>query len=287
MRRTQAPRAPENVGKSSARFNVLERTPARRAWSLLALGLFCLALGGCSSDSSSAEAPPAPAHTPDPALLRQADECYAQRADLAQARAGLALLRRARAVAPTDYETTWRIARLAYVIGDRTTDEKERETVFHEGIEAGETAARSAPGRVEGHFWLGANYGGYAQTQGALGGLDAADKVRREMETVRKLDEGLYGGSAYVALGQVDLELPGWLGGDRQRALATLEQGLKYGPQNALLRLQLAKAYLANKRPAEARQQLNFILAMNPNPDFKPEYDKCAAEARELLKKNF
>jgi hypothetical protein len=262
-------------------------THAARAWLTFAVCFVCLSINACSFVPSNAEAPPPVALAPDPTLLRQADECYAQRADLRQARAGLALLRRARAVAPTNYEATWRIARLAYALGDRSTDAKEREAAFREGIEAGETAVRVAPDKAEGHFWLGANYGGYAQTQGALGGLDAADKVRREMEAVRKLDEGLYGGSAFVALGQVDLELPGWLGGDRQRALATLEQGLKYGPQNSLLRLQLAKAYLANKRPADARQQLNFVLTMKPDPDYKPEYDKCATEARELLKKSF
>ena len=177
------------------------------------------------------------------------------------------------------------MSRLAYTLGDQTKDEKERDAAFREGIEAGEMAVRAAPAKPESHFWLGANYGGFAQTQGPLAGLSYADKLRQEMEAAQKLDEDLYGGSTYMALGRLDLELPGWLGGDRQRALATLEKGLQFGPQNTLLRLQLAKAYLANKRSADARKQLNFILSMKPDPDYLPEYEQCVREARALLLK--
>ncbi len=251
---------------------------------LLAVVLLCLQLCACSSAPLATDAANVSA-TPDPALLQQADECYAQRADLNRVRTGIILLRRARAVAPADYETAWRMARLDYTLGDLSKDEKERATAFREGIEAGEAAVRAAADKPESHFWLGANYGGFAETQGALAGLSYADKLRREMEAAQKLDEGFYDGSTYMVLGRLDLEVPEWLGGDHRRALTTLEKGLQYGPQNSLLRLQLAKAYVANKRPDDARKQLNFILAMKPDPDYLPEYDQCANEARELLQK--
>ncbi len=244
----------------------------------------CLQLCACSSAPGKTDAAGAHA-TPDPALLQQADECYTQRADLNRVRAGIALLRRARAVAPGDYEAAWRMARLDYTLGDLSKDDKERATAFREGIEAGETAVRAAANKPESHFWLGANYGGFAETQGALAGLSYAEKLRREMEAAQKLDVSFYGGSTYMVLGRLDLEVPEWLGGNRQRALATLEQGLQYGPQNSLLRLQLAKAYAANKRPDDARKQLNFILTMKPDPDYLLEYEQCATEARALLQK--
>ena len=253
---------------------------------LFIICLVCTLLAACAGTPEAREASaPAASTAADPALLRQADECYAQRADLERLRAGLLLLRRARAVAPGDYEAAWRAARLNYTLGDLSKNEQERTTAFHDGIEAGETAVRVSPGRVEGHFWLGANYGGYAQTQGPLAGLSYADKLRKEMEAAEKITPGLYGGSVYLALGRLDLELPEWLGGDHQRALATLEKGLSYGPQNCLLRLQLARAYLANKRPDDARKQLTYILAMQPDPDFLLEFKQCETESRELLKK--
>ena len=222
---------------------------------------------------------------PDPALLAQADECYAHRAERERLRAGLELIKRARAVAPGNYDAAWRMARLAYTLGDQSQDDKERDALFREGIEAGDVAVRVEPSKPEGHFWLGANYGGLAQTEGPLAGLSDADKLRHEMAAAQQLDAGLYDGSTYMALGRLDLELPEWLGGDRQRALTILEKGLPYGPQNSMLRLQLAKAYLANKKPDDARKQLSFILAMKPTADYLPEYEQCASEARELLKR--
>jgi hypothetical protein len=42
------------------------------------------------------------------------------------------------------------------------------------------------PNKPEGHFWLGANLGGYAQLKGPLSGIAAAKRLREEMETVLK-----------------------------------------------------------------------------------------------------
>jgi TRAP transporter T-component len=252
---------------------------------LLVIGLVCLQLCACSASTESATDTAHVNPTPDPALIAQADDCYAHRDDPARLHAGLDLLKRARAVAPISYDAAWRTARMAYTLGDQSKDDKERESAFRDGIEAGEAAVRIEPKKTEGHFWLGANYGGLAETEGPLAGLSDADKLRHEMETVQQLDPSYYDGSAYMALGQLDLEMPEWLGGDHQRALTTLEKGLQYGQQNPLLRLQLAKAYLANKKPDDARKQLNFILNMKPEPDALPEYKETANEARDLLKK--
>jgi hypothetical protein len=249
---------------------------------------FCGALifASCSAPSESAPAPTANSK-PAPELFQQADESYAQREDLARVREGLETLRRARAVDYGNFEAAWRTARLNYTLGDKTTDATEREKAFREGIEAGETAVRVEPRRVEGYFWLGANQGGYAQSRGPLYGLSAAEELRRQMETVLKLDEGFQGGSAFMVLGRLDLELPSMLGGDPKRAVETLERGLKYGEQNSLYRLRLAEAYIRNKRMDDARRQINLILSMTPHPAFVPEHKEAVAKAKELLDKRF
>lgn len=257
----------------------------------LLLGLLCAGFVCFSASSCSAPAPvtentiAASATLPVADLLRQADEAYRQRDNLDRVREGLKTLKRIRAVEPNHFEATWRASRLNYTLGDHSKDEKERKAAFLDGIEAGKAATRSNPNKPEGHFWLGANYGGNAQLEGPLTGLTSANELRRLMETVVKLDEGYQGGSAFMVLGRLDLELPEMLGGDRKRAVETLERGLKYGEQNSLLRLRLAEAYKEVNRDADARREANFILKMKPDPNFMPEYQESIDGARDLLKR--
>lgn len=256
--------------------------------SLIFILSLVLTFAACSASSESTPTAPATSNTkPSAELLQQADKSYAEREDLVRVREGLELLRRARAVDYTNYDVVWRTARLNYTLGDKTTDATEREKAFRDGIEAGETAVRVEPQRVEGHFWYGANQGGYAQARGPLYGLSAAKGLRQEMETVLKLDESFQGGSAFMVLGRLDLELPSLLGGDEKRALETLERGLKYGENSGLYRLRLAEAYVRNKRMDKAREQINHILNMTPHPGFVPEHKEAVAKAKEILEKRF
>jgi Tfp pilus assembly protein PilF len=105
------------------------------------------------------------------------------------------------------------------------------------------------------------------------------------METVLKLNEGYQDGSAYMVLGLLDLKAPKIVGGDQQRAVTELEKGLQFGKANAFLRLHLAEAYQAVGRSEDARQQLNAIMSMTPDPNYLPELHEAQAQARELLDK--
>ena len=261
----------------------------RRQSALHVVILASLAFLACRAGSGEATSSPSPSVTPLPVaeLLRTADDEYANRANLERARAGLKTLRRIRAVEHDNYEAAWRAARLDYTLADRTADDTEREQAFNDGIEAGETAAKAQPVRVEGHFWLGANYGGYAEFKGVIYGMSYVDKLRHEMETVVKLDEGYEAGSAYLALGQLDLELPQMMGGDAARAAATLEKGLRFGADNPLLHLRLAEAYVQLKRKEDARRELSWIINSKPNPAYLPEHEEAIKSAREILDKSF
>jgi tetratricopeptide (TPR) repeat protein len=250
-----------------------------------ALASFVCAVLSCAC--AGAPQPPA-APTPEaanvPALVAEADKLYAQRETPERAREAAAVLRRARSADYQNYEVAWKLAKFNYYLGSHVGDKEARAAAFEEGVAAGEAAVRLRPDGPEGHFWLGANLGGRAQLRGALSALSAVGDIRREMETVIRLDEGFQAGSAYLALGQIDLEMPGVLGGDRQRAVETLEKGLRFGPDNAFLRLRLAEAYLAVKRPADARKQLDALFQMKPHPDYVAEYREAEREARKLSK---
>jgi tetratricopeptide (TPR) repeat protein len=183
-----------------------------------------------------------------------------------------------------NYDAAWRLAKFNYYLGAHTKEQNERDKSFRDGMEAGKVAVRLQPEKPDGHFWLGANYGGSART-GVLAGLSAIEDIRREMETVIRLDKNYQGASAYLVLGQVYLEAPRMFGGDVGRAVELLEEGVKLEKENAPLRVQLARAYLAAKREDDARRQLNYIFSMKPDENYLPEYDEAVAEARELMDK--
>ena len=254
---------------------------------LMALGLIIFGVSSCTSRSSNPQAAPTSAEViPVVDLVARADKAYEQRSDLAQLREAVALLRRARTADFQNYDVAWRLARDDYYLGAHTKDERERDNAFREGVEMGEAASKLQPLKPDGHFWFGANMGGRAKAS-SLSGLADAEDIRREMQTVIKLDEKYQSGSAYMVLGQVDLELPRMMGGDPAEAVKNLEKGLQFGPDNALLRFHLAEAYLATGRKDEARKQIDTLISMKPNPDFVPEHNEAVEEARKLLAEKF
>ena len=72
--------------------------------------------------------------------------------------------------------------------------------MFREGTEAGKAAVQLQPDKPEGHFWLGANYGGGA-AHSTIANLSSFQDIKREMEAVLKMDESYQGYSAYLGLG--------------------------------------------------------------------------------------
>ena len=239
----------------------------------------------CRNQRSEAEKDPG---QPDKRVaaerIAEADRLYSQREDLSKVRLSVAELRQARIADYGNYEAAWKLARATYYLGSHTTDERERDEAFREGSDIGKIAVQLDSGMPEGHFWLGANYGGAAE-HSTLAGLSTVEDIRREMEAVLKIDEQFQGGSAHLALGQLYLQAPRLLGGDYQKAIEHLEKGLKFGSNNAMLRLRLAEAYVETKRTADARKQIDVILKMTPDPDYVPEYKEAVDKAKKLLEK--
>jgi len=183
---------------------------------------------------------------------------------------------------PGNYEATWQLAKFNYYLATHTPDEKERDQAFQNGIEAGQTAVALQSEKPDGHFWLGANYGGAAE-QSSIQGLATVDDIQNEMNTVLRLDESYQNGSAYMVFGLVYLNAPSIVGGDPKKAVEMMEKGLRFGEPNAFLHLHLAEAYAKVGRSDEARKQLQTILSMTPDQSYLPEYKEASAGAQKLL----
>lgn len=253
----------------------------RRESILLIIALVLFSLISCRSHSRAE----APANSDESAAsdIAQADQFYHQREELPRLEQGIVLLRQATTIDPANYNAEWRLAKFDYYLATHTDDEH-RYNAFREGIEAGKTAVQLQGDKPEGHFWLGANYGGSLESE-KITGLASIDDVRKEMETVLRIDEGYQDGSAYMVLGLLDLKAPKILGGDPQRAVTEMEKGLRFGKANAFLHLHLAEAYQAVGRTPDAREQLNTILSMTPDPNYLPELKEAQTQATQMLSK--
>ena len=260
---------------------LLRETPQK----LAILGLCStIVLTGISCREAATVAYDRPPARPSAEAIAEADRFYSDRADLVKVRQGIVSLRQAHADDPANFELAWRLAKFNYYLGAHSDNSTEQDKSFTEGLDAGKLAVKLQEGKPEGHFWLGANYGGRAQIS-TLSGLSETEDIKREMEAVLKIDERFQSGSAYLVLGQVYLQSPRLLGGDVSKAIEYLEKGIKIGPDNALMRVRLAQAYAAAKRDGEAKKVLDELFAMKPVPGFEPEYNEAVAEGRKLQEK--
>ena len=214
--------------------------------------------------------------------IANADQLYAQRADLMQLRRGIVSLRQALTKDPGNYDAAWKLSKFNYYLAMHTDNSNESDQGFKDGISAGKTAVQLQNEKPDGHFWLGANYGGAAK-HSTIQGLATVNDIRSEMETVLRLDQGYQDGSAYMVLGLVYLNAPGIVGGDPKKAVEEMEDGLRFGEPNAFLHLHLAEAYKKVGRNDDARRELKKILSMTPDPNYQPEYKEASSAAQKLL----
>jgi tetratricopeptide (TPR) repeat protein len=248
---------------------------------IAAISISLLLLATSCNDSPRDESLPA-GNTSAAEDITSADQLYNQRADLMQLRRGIVSLRQAVTKDPGNYDAAWKLSKFNYYLATHSDDSKERDNAFQEGIAAGKTAVQLQNEKPDGHFWLGANYGGAAE-HSTIQGLATVNDIRSEMETVLRLDQGYQNGSAYMVLGLVDLNAPGIVGGDPKRAVTEMEKGLRFGEPNAFLHLHLAEAYKKVGRNDDARRELKKILSMTPDPNYLPEYKEASAAAQKLL----
>jgi Tfp pilus assembly protein PilF len=242
------------------------------------VGMAC-ALMSCSSGSQEEVAATDTASAAED--VARAQQLYSQRDDLMRLRQGIVSLRQAITKDPGNYDAEWQLSKFNYYLATHTDDATERGKAFRDGIEAGNAAVQLQNEKPDGHFWLGANYGGAAQHSN-IQGLATVNDIKSEMETVLRLDEGYQNGSAYMVLGLLYLNAPSIVGGDPKKAVDLMEKGLRFGEPNAFLHLHLAEAYAKVGRSEDARKQVNTILIMKPDQDYLPEYKEASSDARKL-----
>jgi tetratricopeptide (TPR) repeat protein len=214
-------------------------------------------------------------------LIQQADILYEQRGDLARAKEVLGKCQEALIKGEDSYEAYWRMARIEYWIGDHAGNNGDKKRISEQGIYHAKKAVQLVEDRPEGHYWLGINYGAYGEAKGILKSLSLVKPIKEEMNKVLALNPSFDDGGADRVLGRVYYELPGFAGGSKKKSLEHLLKSREMGPRVGLTRIYLADTYLSLDDIEKAREELEFVMAMEPDPKLIPE----TAEEKEMARK--
>lgn len=250
----------------------------------IAVITLCLQLACSTTDAIEPERPRVTAEAIT-AALGQSEGLFKQREDVAKLRDAVSHLRKARDYKQRNFEVEWRFAKYNYFLGKQSKDEKESNTAFEEGRDAGKIASGLEPAKPEGYFWHAANLGELAR-KNMLTGIKSISEVRGGMEKVVELQPNYQDSSAYDVLAQIELETRLY-GGDVEKAIKLLEKALETEKNNMNLHLHLGEAYLAVKKEAEGKKQLEKVIAMKPNPDYLIESREAVEKAKKLLDTRF
>ncbi len=220
------------------------------------------------------------------AAVAKSDALFKQRADNAKLTEAVTLLDGYRRADDRNFDVEWKFAKYSYFLGIAAKDDKEAEKIFAKGRDAGKIASSLDPSKPDGYFWYAANLGEISRINPITVGLKSVDDIRGAMNKVIELQPGYEKSSAYDALAQIELETRMY-GGSADKAIEILEKALQTEKGNADIHLRLAEAYLAVKKPAEARHHLDLLMQIKPDPDYVSEYNETVEEAKKMLKNKF
>src|SRR5262245_43340663 len=174
------------------------------------------------------------------------------------------------------------LAQVRFIWGDvraRTTDEKL--AAYDQGRQAAQGAVEIEPNSVLAHFWYATNTGRWGQTRGIVRSLFLLSAVEREIDTILALDPNF--APVYSLAGYVAYEVPPLLGGSLDRAERMFRAGLALDPRFTGMRVGLARTLIKKGRAAEARAELEAVLAETAPSNPADWTLKDSPEARTLL----
>lgn len=219
--------------------------------------------------------------------LRSSAQLFSQRSEINNLRNAVESLSKVRDPNKRNFEVEWKFAKYCYFLGKAEATEKEAIAAYERGRDAGKIASRVDPNKADGHFWYAANLGELGRISPVTVGIKAVDDIRESLNASIAIDPNYQNGSAFDGLGQLEMATRTLKGGTTEKAIEFYEKGLGLSPDNANLRLHLAEAYLAMKKDADARKQLNALFALKANPDYVGEHRIAVEKGKEILAKNF
>jgi tetratricopeptide (TPR) repeat protein len=181
-----------------------------------------------------------------------------------------------------DVPTLLALARAWFLFGEqRAKSEDYRIAAYARARDYAKRATELAPKNADAHLWYAITLGTWSQAKGLLRSALALRNLRREVDTVLRLDPDNI--EAHIMAGSIARELPVVLGGDRKEAEEHFQTARRLDPRLTGVRIELAQLYINMGRYAEARRELEAVLAERAPTD-RPRWTlKEAPRARQML----
>lgn len=174
----------------------------------------------------------------------------------------------------------WRLCRATVRRGETLKKKSAKLAEYESAKRDCEQSVALSSQTAEAHFWFGVALGRWAETKGLMKALFTLKTIKREMAETIALDP--HHGGAHHVLAEIFWQVPGFAGGDKQKALAEFELAVKLSPTHSANYQPLAEAYLRLKRKAEAVATLKAVEAIKEPAD-PAEYPDNLADAKKLL----
>ncbi|HEY3189989.1 MAG TPA: tetratricopeptide repeat protein [Solirubrobacteraceae bacterium] len=179
-------------------------------------------------------------------------------------------------------DTMVMLSYVQFLVGDvRAVTPEDKLAAYDRGREIGRRAVELAPKSHDAHLWYAINTARWGETQGVLRSLFLLPTIREELTILLGLDPRSV--RAHTLAGNVLLEVPGFAGGDRAKAEEHFKKALEVDPRFTNARVDLARVYIADARYADARRELQKVVA-ETKPTVVADWTvKDAPRARKLL----
>jgi len=168
-------------------------------------------------------------------------------------------------VFPKSDRILWRLGRIYFKLGDKTTNESKKVHYFSLCIKQTQKTIKINSQSASGYFFNGLCNGTLGEIQGIWNSLSIIEPFKKDMETTISLDSSIEEGGPHRALGNLYLKLPYILGGDLSRSIDHFKKAISLGSGFGENYLGLAEAYIENDEFILARATLSKIIHMKLN----------------------
>jgi len=181
-----------------------------------------------------------------------------------------------------DGQVLWRLCRAKVRRAEKLEKRSDKLAGYESAKADCEKGVKLASETADAHFWLGVTIGRWGETKGLMKALFIVKPLKKEMAEVLRLDPSH--GGAHNVLAEILWQLPGFVGGDKKKALEEFETALRLSPKYTANHQPLAEAYLHLNRKEDAIRTLKAVEEVK-DPADPAEYPDNLADAKKLLEK--